>query len=240
MPRPLRFAPAGVPQHVRCRGNQQQDIFLDKQDHRLYNDLLFRHAAESAIRILGWCHMSNHVHLILQPSRDDNLSRMMQRLNSEYAQAIQSHARRAGHLWYGPYRASPMDNNYLWTALRYVELNPVRAGMVHRPEDWPWSSATAHMGLSDWPDWLDRSIWSGRWDAASWIESLHQICNTEEDGLIRKAARENRPLAALAVVERWEIEHGVELRPRECPRPKLKKDVGSEESQLNLLRSAAG
>jgi putative transposase len=168
MARPLRFAPAGIPLHVRSRGNQRQDVFADNADRLRYLELLARHCQEYDVKILGYCLMTNHVHLVLQPSSDDGLSRAMQRLNSEHAQAVQCRLGRSGHLWQGRFKGTPMDENYLWTALRYVELNPVRAGMVSRTHEWPWSSAAAHLGLGHWPVWLDRGIWSERFDHASW------------------------------------------------------------------------
>ena len=104
--------------------------------------------------------MTNHVHLILQLSTDDGLSRAMQRLNSEHAQGVQFRLGRSGHLWQGRFKATTMDEAYLWSALRYVELDPVRAGMVGSAEKWPWSSAAAHLGVGLWPEWLDGRAWS--------------------------------------------------------------------------------
>ena len=159
MPRPLRFAPAGVPLHIRIRGNQRQDVFYDDADRRNYVDLLVRHCEERQVGILGYCLMTNHVHLILQPTLDTGLSEAMSRINSEHAQKVQFRQRRTGHLWHGRFKATAMDALYLWTALRYVELNPVRAGLVSQPEDWYWSSAGAHLGVAHWPDWLDGRAW---------------------------------------------------------------------------------
>jgi putative transposase len=231
MGRPLRFAPAGVPLHVWCRGNQQQNIFLDDADRRRYMELLVRHATERAVRILGYCQMTNHIHLILEPSDDDGLTRMMTRLNSEHAQTVQFRASRRGHLWQGRFRAAPMDDRYLWTALRYVELNPVRAGMVERPEDWRWSSAAAHLGLAMPAEWLEWRTWSSRWDAASWAEFLGAPAGAEEEGRIRRATRENRPLAGVEAVRRWEAEYGVTLLPGTPGRPRREQP---------LSRSVAG
>jgi putative transposase len=219
MARPLRFAPAGVPSHVWCRGNQQQDVFLDDRDRHRYLELLIRHGLESSVRILGYCQMTNHVHLILEPSSDDGLSCMMTRLNSEHAQWLQFRAGRRGHLWQGRFKSAPMDDRYLWTALRYVELNPVRAGMVERAEDWPWSSASAHLGSAGRPAWLDWSAWSSRWDVTSWAAFLALPASAEEEGRIRRATRVNRPLADVEAVRRWEVQYGVSLLPGRASRP---------------------
>ena len=137
----LAVCSGGVPVHVRSRGNQRQDVFGDDVDRRRYQDLMVQHCAEFGVDILGYCQMTNHVHLILQPSSDDGLSRAMQRINSEHAQAVQLRLGRSGHLWQGRFKATAMDEAYLWAALRYVELNPVRAAMVGQAEQWPWSSA---------------------------------------------------------------------------------------------------
>ena len=238
MSQPSRFFQIGVPQHICCRGNQRQDIFSDEQDRRLYTDLLVRHASEWAIQIVGYCLMSNHVHLILYPTHNDTLSPMMQRLNSRYAQETLLRTQRTGHLWHSHFRASPMDNQHMWTALRYVELNPVRAGLVRHAEDWPWSSATAHMGLTEWPTWLDRSIWAGRSGPTEWADCLREIASAEQDGLVRRAVHEGRPLASEDVVAGWEVAYRCTLRPRTGGRPK--KGAATAESTPALYQSATG
>jgi putative transposase len=238
MARLLRFAPARIPLHVRCRGNQQQDVFLDDQDRRRYMELLVRHAAESAVSILGLCQMTNHVHLILEPATDNGLTRLMARLNSEFAQIVQFRANRTGHLFQGRFKSTAMGDGYRWNALRYVELNPVRAGITARPQDWPWSSAAAHLGLVERPEWLDCRAWSERWNAANWAEFLGERVSAEEQGQIRRATREMRPLADAGTVRQWEVEYGVRLTPGKPGRPKGK-GPGREEHQLPLFGSAA-
>jgi putative transposase len=220
--RPLRFAPAGVALHVRSRGNQRQDVFVDEADRRRYSELLVQHCREHGVAILGFCQMTNHVHLILQPSTDDGLSRTMQRLNSEHAQGVQFRLGRCGHLWQGRFKATPMDEAYLWTALRYVELNPVRAGMVTRAEDWKWSSASAHLGVEHWPEWLEGRAWSERFSSARWRELLDERLGLDVEAHIRRTTRENRPLASKETIRRWETDYGVELSPGPRGRPKAK------------------
>ena len=106
MARPIRFAPAGVPLHVRSRGNQRQDVFVDDADRRRYLDLMSRHCQEHGVRVLGYCQMTNHVHLVMQPTTDDGLTRTMMRVNSEHAQVVQFRLGRTGHLWQGRYSGS--------------------------------------------------------------------------------------------------------------------------------------
>jgi len=230
MPRPLRFAPAGWPLHVWCRGNRQQDIFCDDADRRRYLALMIRHCQENGSEILAYCLMRNHVHLILQPSKDDGLTRTMHRINSEYAQAMHQKMQVAGHFWQGRFGASVMDDRYLWTALRYVELNPVRVGIAVNAEQWPWSSAAAHVGSGPWPNWLAREPFCSRRSTDDWRLALANPVLEPQRGELRQAIRRNRPLAARELLLQWESEYGIQLRPRDNGRPK--RPTIAEERQL--------
>ena len=237
MARPLRFTPADVPQHVWCRGNQQQNVFANDYERRYYLELLIRHATEFAVRIFGYCEMTNHVHLVLQPTADDTLSLMMNRLDSEYAQKVQTIAHRSGHLWHCRFHAAPMDRSYLWRAMRYIELNPVRAGMVRRAENWEWSSAAAHLNRTAWPIWLDHQVWKDAWSPTEWSEFLGVAVDDEESARIRQSTRSNRPLAPVEAVRQWEVNYGMALLAQP---PGPKKKAAREVVQMSLFRSAAG
>jgi putative transposase len=239
MARPLRFAPAGVPLHVWCRGNQQQTIFNDETDRRRYHKLLIQHCLECGVDILGYCQMTNHVHLILRPNHDEGISDTMQRINSDYAQGVQLRLGRKGHLWQGRYRAAAMDDAYLWNALRYVELNPVRAGLVTQPEDWAWSSAAAHCGVAPWPEWLEWKTWASRFHSSEWRAQLRQGLDLEETARIRQATRRNRPLAKAETISKWEQLHAVILRP-ERPGRKVRKSPASALHSQALVMAQVG
>lgn len=219
MPRQLRFTPPGWPFHVWSRGNHRQDIFFSDADRHLYLDLLARHARESGVSILGYCLMRNHVHLVLQPSTGEGLSWMMMRLNSQYAQTLQFRQQVLGHFWQGRFHAALLDDHYFWTVMSYVELNPVRAGVVSTAEKWSWSSAQAHLGAGRWPLWLDREPFCSRYTAQAWQEVLSSEVHSTAHAYIQRATRQNRPMCSQELVKKWEAETGMHLLPRTKGRP---------------------
>jgi len=154
MARPLRLEFEGAIYHVTSRGNAKQEIFADDEDRQTF----LMHLAR-AVRRFSWiCHafclMGDHYHLLIEtPSA--NLSRGMQYLNSAYTQAFNRRHGRSGHVLQGRYKAVLVEKeSHLLELTRYLVLNPVRAGLVRRPEEWPWSSYSATVGLADVPDFL--------------------------------------------------------------------------------------
>ena len=137
------------PHHVTQRGNGRARTFFDDGDYALYRDLLAENCRAADVEIWAWCLMPNHVHLILVPSDADGLRRALARVHRSYAGAIQARRKRSGHFWQGRSGAVAMDEEHLMAALRYVSLNPVRARLVERAQDWRWSSASAHLRGKD-------------------------------------------------------------------------------------------
>ena len=115
----------------------------------LYRDLLAANCGAAGVEVWAWCLMPNHVHLILVPSDPDGLRRALARVHRAYAGIIQSRRKRTGHFWQGRFGAVAMDEAYCAAALRYVSLNPVRARLVKRAQDWRWSSTRAHLRGKD-------------------------------------------------------------------------------------------
>lgn len=154
MPRPPRLEYPGALYHVTARGVQQSDIFLDDEDRRALLKYLARALEEGNARAFAYCLMGNHYHLVLQTSQS-NLSTLMQRINSGFCQAVNRRHQRCGHLLEGRFKAIVVDrDNYLLEVCRYVDLNPVRAGLVESPSHWRWSSYVAHTGGAPVPAWL--------------------------------------------------------------------------------------
>jgi putative transposase len=151
MPRKPRFRVTGLPQHIIQRGHNRQPCFLDDTDRRMYlaglEEALHRHDVE----LHAWVLMSNHVHLLATQRSDHSLSRMMQMLGRRYVRWFNDRHERSGTLWEGRYRASLVESEgYLLACMRYIELNPVRAGMVRHPRDYRWSSHAANaLGAAD-------------------------------------------------------------------------------------------
>ena len=137
------------PHHVTQPGNGRARTFFGDLDYALYRDLLAANCRAAGVEVWAWCLMPNHVHLILVPSDPDGLRRALARVHRHYAGIIQARRKRRGHFWQGRFGAVAMDGAHLAAALRYVSLNPVRARLVQRAQDWRWSSARAHLRGKD-------------------------------------------------------------------------------------------
>jgi putative transposase len=146
MARLARVVSPDTPHHVTQRGNARQFILETDTDRLVYLDLLRRHGALHGLGLLGYCLMSNHVHLIVVPARHDSLRLALKHTHGRYAAYFNARFASSGHVWQGRFYSCPLDLPHLWAALRYTELNPVRAGMVADPAAYHWSSAAAHCG----------------------------------------------------------------------------------------------
>jgi putative transposase len=146
MPRIGRAVAVGFPHHVIQRGNNREDVFFEKADRKKYLALLKKYAAKWGSPIMSYCLMSNHIHLLTKPGADESLFKMMQGLTLCYTQYINRTYSRTGRLWESRYHSCIVEHErYLWAVARYIEQNPVRAGMVEKAEDYSYSSANAHV-----------------------------------------------------------------------------------------------
>lgn len=145
MPRPLRYPLVDVPQHVIQRGHNRQPVFFHPDDYQMYLQCLQDAAATYHSVIHAYVLMTNHVHVLMTPHQANSLAKVMQSLGRQYVQYINTLYQRTGTLWEGRYRASLVEADaYLLACYRYIELNPVRAGMVPEPAAYPWSSYRWH------------------------------------------------------------------------------------------------
>lgn len=151
MARLARVVLPGVPYHVTQRGNRRQQTFFEDGDFALYRDLLSEAARRAGTAIWSYCLMPNHVHLIVVPADEDGLRRTFADAHRRYTGFINARHRWTGHLWQGRYGAVAMDEAHLCHAARYVALNPVRARLCDRADEWQWSSARAHSAGRDDP-----------------------------------------------------------------------------------------
>jgi len=157
MARPLRLEFPGALYHLTARGNARQAIFLDDEDRRAFLGLLGREVEQQRWRCHAYCLMDNHYHLLVE-TPEGRLVGGMRRLNGVYTQGFNRRHQRVGHVFQGRYKSIVVDkDSYLLELSRYVVLNPVRAGMVRRVEEWAWSSYRATAGLRKGPGWLDTS-----------------------------------------------------------------------------------
>ena len=147
MPRPPRFLIPGLPQHVIVRGNNRDPIFIAEEDYSTYLEWLRSAAVKHGCAIHAYVLMTNHVHILVTPSTEHGLGKMVQMVGRYYVQYFNHQYRRTGTLWEGRYKASLIDSEqYLLTCQRYIEMNPVRANMVEHPAEYPWSSYLVNAG----------------------------------------------------------------------------------------------
>jgi putative transposase len=144
-----RLVLPGIPYHVTQRGNRREQTFFEDGDYALYRDLLARAADRAGAEIWCYCLMPNHVHVVVVPADEDGLRRTFAETHRRYTGFINARARWTGHLWQGRFGAVAMDEAHLANAVRYVSLNPVRARLVERAEQWRWSSVVAHLAGKD-------------------------------------------------------------------------------------------
>ncbi len=141
MARLPRYIIPGQPQHIIQRGNNRQVIFAADADYPFFRDALVAAADKHDLRIHAYVWMTNHLHLLATPGQEDSIGKVFQSAARKYVQYFNHTYSRSGTLWEGRYRATVVDSErYLLTVMRYIELNPVRAGMVVHPADYPWSS----------------------------------------------------------------------------------------------------
>jgi putative transposase len=170
LPRLARVVLPGLPYHITHRGNRRQDVFFRQQDCRTYKRWLGEYAERYGLEVWSYCLMTNHVHLLVVARRSDSLAMAIGRTHGRFAQWQNKRNDWSGHLWANRFYSTPLDEEHLWTAVKYVELNPVRADMVDRAEHYEWSSARSHARnqpdrllapsrpfpgmVENWSDWL--------------------------------------------------------------------------------------
>ena len=147
MPRVARIIAKDYPYHVTQRGNYQQTVFESEADYRQYLAWLKEYSEKYSLDIWSYCLMSNHVHFVCVPRNDNSLARTLNTLHMRYSQYYNRKKGITGHLWQGRYYSSILDDMHLYAAVRYVENNPVRAGIVQEPEGYAWSSTRGHCGI---------------------------------------------------------------------------------------------
>ncbi|MFO8153454.1 REP-associated tyrosine transposase [Thioalkalivibrio sp.] len=224
MPRRARHYVAGLPYHLVQRGNNRQDCFLDPADYRRYLELWEETSRRYGVAVHAYCLMTNHVHFLATPAEADSLSNTMKVVGSRFAQYVNRRYQRTGTLWEGRHRASLVQSErYLLTCYRYIELNPVRAGMVASPEDYPWSSHRMNAwGEAGWIQphseyvRLDRDA-SGRLEAYRGLFS--ESLPSGELAAIRRAIYYCQPVGDNAFRERVERQFGVRFGQMKPGRP---------------------
>ena len=194
MPRTAPLVLPGVAHHVTQRGTNRQNVFLSRGDRRVYLELLEQNSRQEGLRVLAYCLMPNHVHLIAVPDCEDSLAIVLRRTHGRYAQYWNARKQRSGHVWQNRFYSCPLGRTHLTNALAYVERNPVRAGMVALAEEYEWSSAAAHLGRRSWESLLDGDFWQERGGAAAWQELLRKEETEDWRRSLRRATYAGRTL----------------------------------------------
>lgn len=221
MARIARIVIPGCPHHVTQRGNHRQQVFYSDSEHEFYLMLLQKYISLYKIDMPGYSLMTNHVHETLIPAATNSLANGLGRLHNDFARWQQIRRNLTGHLWQNRFFSCPLDEEYFWETLRYIELNPVRAGLVRYAWEWPWSSARAHVTGIDETGLLNMDLWRARFDGESWKAFLLEGMKSDADlHRIRLATRTGRPLGGEVFVHRLEEQTGRTLRPKKRgPRP---------------------
>jgi putative transposase len=163
MARFARVVALDVAHHVTQRGNARQFILNSDAERKVYLGLLIESLDHHEAALIGYCLMSNHVHLLMVPRQPDALARALRHTHGRYAAWWNAQQGSSGHVWQGRYYSCPLDPPHLWQAMRYAELNPVRAGLAAEAEAWKWSSAATHCGSEVAQSWLDMRDWREQW-----------------------------------------------------------------------------
>jgi len=221
MARMARVVVPGVAHHVTQRGVRRSDVFFCDEDRELYIRLLSKFCKEVGTEIWAYCLMSNHVHLVMVPSSEDGLRASLGESHRRYTQHINQREGCRGHLWQERFHSFPMDEEYLLAACRYVELNPVHAGMVKIAEEYEWSSARAHLagkddGLVKVSPMLDR--------VPDWQALLDSGLDEVTIESLRRHTKTGRPLGHESFLDTVESEVGRVLRPLKQGRKKKDTD----------------
>ena len=233
MPRRNRCILPGVPCHITARGVDRRSTFLEDCNRLTYLQLLRQNLADAAVRFLAWCLMTNHMHLIALPEREDSLSVLLQRVQGRYSQYFNAHAGRTGHLWERRFFGCVLGPSHLWRAMVYVERNPVRAGMVRSAGEYRWSSAAAHLTGSD-PDQILDMDWWRREGLSDWAGHLG-IEDEESIVSLRQCTYSGRPFGDEGFVETISRRFGrywQRGRPRKEKSPELPRSVETEQGSL--------
>jgi putative transposase len=211
MPRLARAVVPDFPHHVTQRGNRRQQTFFGTDDYLLYMALMAEWCHRCRVEIWAYCFMPNHAHLIAVPATPEGLRSAIGEAHRRYTREVNRRKGWRGHLWQGRFASFVMDERYTLAATRYVELNPVRAGLVANAGDYPWSSAQAHLLGRDDALISPAPLLAGVGDWSAFLGASAPLDVAEQ---FRKHERTGRPLGSDAFVTHLEQLLQRELRPR--------------------------
>lgn len=228
MPRRARCYIPGLPYHIVQRGNNREACFIEPDDYSFYLELWQQSSRRNGVRVHAYCLMTNHIHVFATPDKAPALSNAMRVIGSRYAQYINHKYGRTGTLWEGRHRSSLVQSDkYLLICSRYIELNPVRTGLVTHPDEYPWSSHKANAWGDD--SWLTPheeymklgAVTEERTQA--YRELFKHPLSEEELNLIRKAIHYSQPVGDSRFCAQIASNHGIRIGQMKRGRPKKKR-----------------
>lgn len=239
MPRRGRIVLANRPHHVVQRGHNRQVVFGGDDDYRYYLATMREWKETLGCKVYAYCLMSNHVHLVVDPGEAPrHLGLFMKRVAARQTRLVNRLLRRSGTLWGSRFHSSPIETDaYLLACCRYLEMNPVRAGMVAVPEVYPWSSCRSRVGIER-TEWLDDDpCYSAlganpSWRARRYREWLQAAAPQGEWDLIRMAVQRNQLTGGNRFTEEVEEKIGVRIEMRGQGRPKREGNQGKGDRSI--------
>ena len=221
MARIPRIVVPGYPHHITQRGNRRKQTFFNDGDYQAYIDLMSDWCRQHGVDIWGYCLMPNHVHLIAVPSSPDGLRHAIGEAHRRYTRRVNFRKGWRGHLWQGRFCSCVMQQTHLLACIRYIEMNPVRAKLVQDPEEWPWSSAKAHISGHE-EGFIDCAVLLGM-IGEDWKSFLLQAVDADTVKALRKHERTGRPMGDNGFIEEVEKITGRQLKIRKPgPKPKAR------------------
>lgn len=223
MPRIARAIAVGFPHHIIQRGNNKEKVFFEKEDRQKYLELLKKYSDKWECLILAYCLMNNHVHLLARPNREESLYKMMQGITLCYTQYINRKYEKTGRLWESRYHSCIVDREYyLWAVARYIEQNPKRANIVKKEEEYPYSSAKAHIeGERD--DILSEDLFNDN-QRKDYILFIRESITEDEMHRLKYSTRTGRPFGRDDFIKRMEKKLNKSFIVQKPGRPKGKRD----------------
>ena len=220
MTRIARVVIPGVPYHLTHRGLNGQQAFLLDDDFSDYLSLLKHFTAIYDLGVLAYCLMPTHIHLAGIPKTSDALAQSMRYTQGGYARKYNNRHHRHGYLWDGRYFSCSLEEIHLINALRYIERNPVRRGLVNHAWEYPWSSAVAHITGHDATGLLDMDWWHRHFESTDWLSMLHQPEDETWLEQIRRHTQSGYPLGSDTFLTQLEQRTGQTLHAKPRGRPK--------------------
>ena len=218
MPRISRVVAVGYPHHITQRGNYRQPVFMDEEDFIQYLQWLKEYCLKYSLNIWAYCLMNNHVHFVVVPMKEDSLAKTFNTLHMRYSQYFNQKRKARGHLWQGRFYSCILDERHLRATVRYVENNPLRAGVVEKPHEYNWSSARSRVHGEAAPVLSDDFYLIKEID--DWSAYLMESDDNAMINSIRQNTKTGRPCGDESFIKKMEglLERKLTALPRGRPR----------------------